>query len=101
MNVFLVEVDIFYFKFLDLEEVNVELKDIDVVIVVGVNDVVNFLVEDDFGSFIYGMFVLQVWNVKQVIVFKWSMCFGYVGIQNFLFFYEKIKMFFGDVKDLL
>lgn len=101
MNVFLAEVDVFYFKLFDLEEVNDVLKIIDMVVIVGVNDVVNFVVEDDFGSLIYGMFVFKVWEVKNVIVLKCSMCLGYVGIENLLFFYEKICMLFGDVKDIL
>lgn len=99
MNVLLAEVDIPYSKLLDLEEANDELKDTDVVIVVGANDVVNPSAEDDPGSSIYGMPVLQVWNAKQVIVLKRSMRPGYAGIQNPLFFHEKTKMLFGDAKD--
>ncbi|MEL7251781.1 MAG: NAD(P)(+) transhydrogenase (Re/Si-specific) subunit beta [Bacteroidota bacterium] len=101
MNVLLAEVDIPYSKLLDLEEANAELKDTDVVIVVGANDVVNPSAEDDPGSSIYGMPVLQVWNAKQVIVLKRSMRPGYAGIQNPLFFHEKTKMLFGDAKDSL
>ena len=101
MNVLLAEVDIPYSKLLDLEEANSELKDTDVVIVVGANDVVNPSAEDDPGSSIYGMPVLQVWNAKQVIVLKRSMRPGYAGIQNPLFFHEKTKMLFGDAKDSL
>ena len=101
MNVLLAEVDIPYSKLLDLEEANAELKDTDVVIVVGANDVVNPSAEDDPSSSIYGMPVLQVWNAKQVIVLKRSMRPGYAGIQNPLFFHEKTKMLFGDAKDSL
>lgn len=101
MNVLLAEVDIPYNKLLDLEEANAEFKDTDVVIVVGANDVVNPSAEDDPGSSIYGMPVLQVWNAKQVIVLKRSMRPGYAGIQNPLFFHEKTKMLFGDAKDSL
>jgi NAD(P) transhydrogenase subunit beta len=101
MNVLLAEVDIPYNKLLDLEEANAEFKDTDVVIIVGANDVVNPSAEDDPGSSIYGMPVLQVWNAKQVIVLKRSMRPGYAGIQNPLFFHEKTKMLFGDAKDSL
>lgn len=80
MNVLLVEVDVFYFKLLDLDDVNDVIFNIDIVVIVGVNDVVNLLVLDDFGSLIYGMLVLNVWEVKYVIVLKCSMSFGYVGI---------------------
>ncbi|RME97584.1 MAG: NAD(P)(+) transhydrogenase (Re/Si-specific) subunit beta, partial [Bacteroidetes bacterium] len=85
-------------KLLDLDEANAELKNTDVVIVVGANDVVNPSAEDDPSSSIYGMPVLQVWNAKQVVVLKRSMRPGYAGIQNPLFFHPKTKMFFGDAK---
>jgi NAD(P) transhydrogenase subunit beta len=101
MNVLLAEVDIPYNKLLDLEEANAELKDTDVVIIVGANDVVNPSAEDDPGSSIYGMPVLQVWNAKQVVVLKRSMRPGYAGIENPLFFHERTKMLFGDAKDSL
>jgi len=98
MNVLLAEVDIPYSKLLDLEEANEELKTTDVVLVVGANDVVNPSAEDDPGSSIYGMPVLQVWNAKHVVVLKRSMSPGYAGIENPLFFHAKNKMLFGDAK---
>ena len=98
MNVLLAEVDIPYSKLLDLEEANEELKTTDVVLVVGANDVVNPSAEDDPGSSIYGMPVLQVWNAKHVVVLKRSMSPGYAGIENPLFFHPKNKMLFGDAK---
>ncbi len=99
MNVLLAEVDIPYNKLLDLEEANAEFKDTDVVIIVGANDVVNPSAENDPGSSIYGMPVLQVWNAKQVVVLKRSMRPGYAGIENPLFFHERTKMLFGDAKE--
>jgi NAD(P) transhydrogenase subunit beta len=98
MNVLLAEVDIPYAKLLDLEEANDELKDTDIVVVVGANDVVNPAAENDPSSSIYGMPVLQVWNAKHVVVLKRSMNPGYAGIENPLFFHEKTKMLFGDAK---
>ncbi len=98
MNVLLAEVDIPYAKLLDLEEANAELKDTDIVVVVGANDVVNPAAENDPSSSIYGMPVLQVWNAKHVVVLKRSMNPGYAGIENPLFFHEKTKMLFGDAK---
>ncbi len=96
MNVLLAEVDISYDKLLDLDDCNSHLSDTDIVLVVGANDVVNPSALDDPGSSIYGMPVLEVWNAKQVIVFKRSMKPGYAGIQNPLFFKENTKMLFGD-----
>ncbi len=101
MNVLLAEADVPYPKLLDLEEANDVLPNTDVVVVVGANDVVNPAAEDNPGSPIYGMPVLQVWNAKNIIVLKRSMSPGYAGIQNPLFFHEKTKMLFGDAKNSL
>ena len=101
MNVLLAEVDIEYDKLLDLEACAKEIPETDVVLVVGANDVVNPSALDDPSSSIYGMPVLEVWNAKQVIVFKRSMNVGYAGIQNPLFFKPNTKMLFGDAADSL
>ena len=101
MNVLLAEADVPYPKLLDLEEANDALKNTDMVVIVGANDVVNPAAEDDPGSPIYGMPVLKVWDAKNVIVLKRSMRPGYAGIQNPLFFHEKTRMLFGDAKDTL
>ena len=98
MNVLLAEADVPYPKLLDLEEANDALKQTDVVIVVGANDVVNPAALDDPGSPIYGMPVLNVWDAKNVIVMKRSMNPGYAGIQNPLFFHDNTRMLFGDAK---
>jgi NAD(P) transhydrogenase subunit beta len=101
MNVLLAEADVPYNKLLDLEEANQALKSTDMVVVVGANDVVNPAAEEDSGSPIHGMPVLQVWNAKNVIVLKRSMRPGYAGIQNALFFHDKTRMLFGDAKESL
>lgn len=101
MNVLLAEADVPYPKLLDLEEANDLLKDTDVVVIVGANDVVNPAAEDDPSSPIYGMPVLKVWNAKHTIVVKRGMSAGYAGIENPLFFHPKNKMLFGDAKKVL
>ena len=101
MNVLLAEADVPYPKLLDLEEANDALPNVDVVIVVGANDVVNPSANDDPGSPIYGMPIINVTDAKHTVVMKRSMSFGYAGIQNPLFFHDKNKMLFGDAKKSL
>ncbi|MCB0553976.1 MAG: NAD(P)(+) transhydrogenase (Re/Si-specific) subunit beta [Phaeodactylibacter sp.] len=101
MNVLLAEADVPYPKLLDLDDANAALKNTDMVVIVGANDVVNPSALDDPGSPIYGMPILHVWDAKNVIVLKRSMRSGYAGIQNPLFFHERTRMLFGDAKDTL
>jgi NAD(P) transhydrogenase subunit beta len=101
MNVLLAEADVPYPKLLDLEESNPVFPYTDVVVIVGANDVVNPAAQNEPGSPIYGMPVLEVWKAKNVIVLKRSMGKGYAGIENPLFFHERTKMLFGDAKDTL
>ena len=76
-----------------------ELPETDVVLVIGANDTVNPAAEDDPGSPIAGMPVLQVWTAKHVVVFKRSMATGYAGVQNPLFYKDNAQMLFGDARD--
>ncbi|MDH5607902.1 MAG: NAD(P)(+) transhydrogenase (Re/Si-specific) subunit beta [Cyclobacteriaceae bacterium] len=98
MNVLLAEADVPYPKLLDLDDANELLKETDVTLVVGANDVVNPAALDDPSSPIYGMPILEILKSKNVIVLKRSMSAGYSGIENPLFFHEKTKMLFGDAK---
>jgi len=101
MNVLLAEADVPYPKLIDLDDANSLLPSTDVTVIVGANDVVNPAANDDPGSPIYGMPVLNVWESKNTIVLKRSMSPGYAGIQNPLFFNDNNRMLFGDAKDSL
>lgn len=99
MNVLLAEAKVPYDIVLEMDEVNDDLKDVDVVLVIGANDTVNPAAAEDPTSPIAGMPVIRVWEAGQVIVFKRSMATGYAGVQNPLFFKENSAMLFGDAKD--
>lgn len=98
MNVLLAEAKVPYDIVLEMDEINDDFADTDVVLVIGANDTVNPAAQTDPNSPIAGMPVLEVWNAKEVVVFKRSMNTGYAGVQNPLFFNENSVMCFGDAK---
>ena len=98
MNVLLAEAKVPYDIVFEMDEINDDLPDVDVVIVIGSNDIVNPAAQDDPNSPIAGMPVLEVWKAKQVFVSKRGQGAGYSGIENPLFFRENTRMFYGDAK---
>ncbi len=101
MNVLLAEADVPYEKLIESDEANGEMDNVDVVVVIGANDVVNPAAEVDPSSPIYGMPIVKVLKAKNVIVMKRGMGKGYAAIENNLFYHDKTRMLFGNAKDSL
>ena len=101
MNVLLAEANVPYDIVFEMDEVNEELPNVDVLLVVGANDIVNPSALEDSSSPIAGMPVIEAWNAKSVVALKRSMAAGYSGVENPLYFKDNTNMLFGDAKDTL
>ena len=101
MNVLLAEANVSYDDLFEPKDLNPKMSTIDVVLVIGANDVVNPSATEEPGSPIYGMPILEVHKSKTVIVLKRSMSSGFAGVQNPLFFKENSRMLFGDAKETI
>jgi NAD(P) transhydrogenase subunit beta len=82
-----------------MEEVNEHFGSVDLVLVIGANDIVNPSAIDDPESAIAGMPVLEVWNAETVVVMKRSLASGYAGVGNPLFVRDNVRMLFGDARE--
>jgi NAD(P) transhydrogenase subunit beta len=98
MNVLLAEANVPYEQLVEPEDVNPTMETVDVVMVIGANDVVNPAAKEDPSSPLYGMPIIEVDRAKTTFVLKRSMNPGFSGVENPLFYKENTRMLFGDAK---
>ncbi|MEE8059189.1 MAG: NAD(P)(+) transhydrogenase (Re/Si-specific) subunit beta [Pseudomonadales bacterium] len=99
MNVLLAEANVPYDQLVEMDIINPQISNMDVAIVIGANDVVNPAANEDEGSPLYGMPVINVTEARTVFVLKRSMGSGFSGVDNPLFFGDNTRMLFGDAKE--
>lgn len=101
MNVLLAEADIPYTDLVEMDDINPEMPQVDVVLVVGANDVVNPAARTNKSSPIYGMPIIDADKAKTCLAIKRSMNPGFAGIENDLYYADKTLMVFGDAKAVI
>ncbi len=101
MNVLLAEAKIPYEQLIEMDDINSDMPQVDVVIVVGANDVVNPAARSDKTSPIYGMPIIDADKARMCFAIKRSMNPGFAGIENDLYFAERTFMLFGDAKAVI
>ncbi len=101
MNVLLAEANVPYEQLVEMEQINPDMPQVDVVLVVGANDVVNPAARTDPSSPLWGMPIIDADRARNVIVIKRSMNPGYAGVDNALFYLPNTSMLFGDAKAML
>ncbi len=97
MNVLLAEADVSYEQLVEPQDVNPTMANVDVVVVIGANDVVNPAAREK-GTPLYGMPIIDVDMARVCIVLKRSLKAGFAGVDNPLFFSPNTRMLLGDAK---
>ena len=98
MNVLLAEAEIPYDDIVEMEEMNPDMPQIDVVLVIGANDVVDPAAQQQKGCPIYGMPIIEAYKAKTVFAVKRGKSTGFAGIDNDLYFQDETFMLFRDAE---
>ncbi len=101
MNVLLAEANVPYEQLFEMDEINDDLKNVDVALVIGANDTVNPAAKTDKTSPLFGMPVINVEHARTVFTMKRSLGSGFAGVKNELFECENNYMVFGDARKTL
>mgnify|MGYP001286608376 FL=1 len=101
MNVLLAEADVPYEQLCEMDAVNPTMGQVDVVMVIGANDVVNPAAAEDPASPIYGMPIINAHEARTVFALKRGKGSGFSGLENALFFRENCRMIYGDAKETI
>jgi NAD(P) transhydrogenase subunit beta len=101
MNVLLAEAEIPYESLVEMDDINPDMREVDVALVIGANDVVNPAAQRNPKSPIYGMPIIEAYKAKATLAIKRSMNPGFAGIENDLYFADNTLMLFGDAKAVI
>lgn len=101
MNVLLAEANVPYEQLKTSDELNPQMKNIDVAIVIGANDVVNPDALNDETSPLYGMPIVNAFEARTVFVLKRGKGTGFSGVENPLFTNDNTVMIYGDAKQTI
>merc|ERR1719207_511723 len=96
MNVLLAQAGVDYEWVQEMDEINPSMKEYDVCIVMGANDITNSAGQEVPGCSIWGMPVIEVWKSKTTIFCKRSMAGGYADLDNPVFYKDNTMMLLGD-----